>query len=53
MHRLQIGIKFYDGKESSEGQRLKLRYSCLPDINSRMPRAEAAEIFNQIKKIGE
>jgi DNA polymerase lambda len=52
-HVQVIGLKFYDGALSHPLRWVAFLILMGPDINARMPREEASEIFEEIKSIGE
>jgi len=51
-HSLKLGLKYYDGRVPTVQHAMQRLITALEDLNSRMPRDEARDIFERIKEIG-
>jgi len=52
LHSLKLGLKYYDGRVPTVQHAMQWLITSLEDLNSRMPRDEARDIFERIKEIG-
>ena len=49
----EIGLEYYTGMSALLPAQMALDFITMTDINSRMPRSEAGDIFGLIKPIGQ